>query len=53
MYFISDNVLMEAYEKATELQLDREFIELLHAEIKRRGLSAQIPAPMVPVQASR
>ncbi|MFB4163113.1 sporulation histidine kinase inhibitor Sda [Alteribacillus sp. JSM 102045] len=40
MHYISDGVLMEAYEKAVELHLEEEFIELLYSEIKRRGLTS-------------
>ena len=38
MQIISNEALVEAYQKALELKLDFQFIELLHNEIIRRGL---------------
>ncbi|RUS45973.1 sporulation histidine kinase inhibitor Sda [Cohnella sp. AR92] len=35
---LSDEILLEAYHHATRLQLDREFLNLLLAEIERRKL---------------
>ena len=35
---LSNNKLLNAYEKAIELQLDSEFIQLLEQELKSRGL---------------
>lgn len=35
---LSDKLLLEAYVKAKELNLDKEFIKQLKKEISRRGL---------------
>ena len=35
---LSDFDLVEAYEKAVKLELDREFIEILLVELDRRGI---------------
>jgi len=36
---LSDELLIESYYKATEMNLSKEFIELIKIEIKRRSLS--------------
>lgn len=36
---ITDQLLIESYFKATELDLDKNFILVLEEELKRRGLS--------------
>lgn len=38
MALLTDELLLESYHMATELQLDQEFIALLLAEIRRRKL---------------
>lgn len=38
MELLSDDLLIESYIKATELQLSREFIELIEQEIERRSI---------------
>ncbi|MEK0316885.1 sporulation histidine kinase inhibitor Sda [Cohnella sp. 56] len=35
---LSDELLLEAYQHAVRLQLEREFLHLLRAEIRRRQL---------------
>ncbi|SHN10288.1 sporulation histidine kinase inhibitor Sda [Gracilibacillus kekensis] len=35
---LSDELLIESYKKATELQLSYEFIQLMEEEMKRRSL---------------
>ncbi|MDA1474758.1 sporulation histidine kinase inhibitor Sda [Bacillus sp. CLL-7-23] len=35
---LSDELLIESYIKANEMNLNREFIELIEIEIKRRSL---------------
>ncbi|MCY7784016.1 MULTISPECIES: sporulation histidine kinase inhibitor Sda [unclassified Bacillus (in: firmicutes)] len=35
---LSDELLIESYFKATEMKLNRDFIELIENEIKRRSL---------------
>ncbi|AGA21478.1 check point factor coupling initiation of sporulation and replication initiation Sda [Bacillus subtilis subsp. subtilis 6051-HGW] len=35
---LSDELLIESYFKATEMNLNRDFIELIENEIKRRSL---------------
>ncbi|MFC3801926.1 Sporulation inhibitor A [Cohnella sp. OV330] len=35
---LSDELLLEAYQHAVRLKLEREFVHLLHAEIRRRQL---------------
>lgn len=39
MQHISNRVLSEAYEKALELRLEEDFIELLRSEMVRRGMT--------------
>lgn len=39
MYYITDRVLMEAYEKALELELEEDFIDILHTELVRRNIA--------------
>lgn len=39
MWSLSDEVLLDAYEQAMELQLDDRFIQMLLAEIRQRDLS--------------
>jgi developmental checkpoint coupling sporulation initiation to replication initiation len=41
---LSDELLLESYYKATELQLSSDFIQLIELEIKRRSLSYKIKA---------
>lgn len=53
MYYISDGVLMEAYEKAVELNLDGEFIGILRSEMMRRGLALPSSAQHDFVQVGR
>ncbi|WP_158736502.1 sporulation histidine kinase inhibitor Sda [Alteribacillus sp. YIM 98480] len=53
MHYISDGVLMEAYEKAVELNLDGEFIEILHSEMMQRGLALPSSAQYDYVEAGR
>ncbi|ALC81700.1 MULTISPECIES: sporulation histidine kinase inhibitor Sda [Bacillus] len=36
---LSDELLIESYYKANEMNLNKEFIELIEIEIKRRSLS--------------
>jgi developmental checkpoint coupling sporulation initiation to replication initiation len=36
--YLSDQMLIEVYHRAVDLQLDPAFIELLSAEIKRRDI---------------
>lgn len=36
--FLSNSLLIESYKKAKHLSLDKDFIELLENEIKRRDL---------------
>ena len=38
VYSLSDKELFDSYEKAIELNLDKEFIQLLEQEIKDRNL---------------
>lgn len=38
MAMLTDEMLLESYQMATELQLDMEFIALLLAEIHKRNL---------------
>ncbi|CAM4516990.1 hypothetical protein HMSSN036_69230 [Paenibacillus macerans] len=42
MALLTDELLLESYQKATELQLDREFIALLLAEIHKRELELAV-----------
>lgn len=44
MALLTDELLLESYQKATELQLDREFIALLLAEIRKRELELAEPS---------
>ncbi|USB32530.1 sporulation histidine kinase inhibitor Sda [Paenibacillus sp. YPG26] len=41
MATLTDEMLLDSYHLAKELQLDREFIALLLAEIQKRKLSTQ------------
>ncbi len=43
MAMLTDEMLLESYHMATSLQLDREFIALLLAEIHRRDLMTFSP----------
>lgn len=36
---LSDEVLLSAYQKANELELEADFIDLLRQELLRRGLA--------------
>lgn len=42
MKYLSDELLIESYYKAKELNLSSEFIELIEKEIQRRALSHKI-----------
>ncbi|WP_188454962.1 sporulation histidine kinase inhibitor Sda [Virgibacillus oceani] len=42
MQCLSDHTLIDAYEKAMELNLDRNFIILLVNEVSRRGIYLKI-----------
>jgi len=39
MRLLSNECLIEAYHKAVDLQLEKEFIRLLYKEVERRKLS--------------
>ncbi|MGY0691285.1 sporulation histidine kinase inhibitor Sda [Virgibacillus sp. FSP13] len=39
MQCLSDNALLDAYFKALELKLDRDFLNLLTDELNRRGIA--------------
>jgi len=38
MEFLSDTLLIEAYEKAVALNLNEDFIELIKTEIEKRSI---------------
>lgn len=38
MEFLSDTLLIEAYEKAVDLNLNEDFIELIKIEIEKRSI---------------
>ncbi|MRH43050.1 sporulation histidine kinase inhibitor Sda [Aquibacillus halophilus] len=42
MEHLSDDLLIESYYKATELELSREFILLIEKELQRRSLLHEI-----------
>jgi developmental checkpoint coupling sporulation initiation to replication initiation len=42
MFRLSDELLLESYVKAVNLQLDHEFILLVENELSRRGLDCYI-----------
>lgn len=42
MATLTDEMLLDSYHMAKELQLDREFIALLLAEIHKRNLNSQL-----------
>ncbi|AIE60822.1 sporulation histidine kinase inhibitor Sda [Bacillus methanolicus] len=42
MHRLSDELLIESYYKALELNLSQDFIRLIEKEIKRRSLSHKI-----------
>ncbi|AQX53673.1 sporulation histidine kinase inhibitor Sda [Priestia flexa] len=42
---LSDELLIESYYKATQLQLSPEFIQLIEKEIQRRSLKITIQIP--------
>lgn len=42
MALLTDEMLLDSYRMATELQLEREFIALLLAEIHKRELNVEI-----------
>jgi len=44
---LNDNLLSEAYNKALELNLDKDFLTILKSEIKRRELKKSINFSMV------
>ncbi|MGM8214185.1 sporulation histidine kinase inhibitor Sda [Bacillaceae bacterium W0354] len=39
---LSDQLLIESYNKAVELNLSKDFIHLIELELKRRGLNHNI-----------
>lgn len=41
MNYLSDHLLIEAYQKAIELRLNKEFIKLIELEINRRNLNVK------------
>lgn len=43
MAMLSDEMLLDSYHMAIELQLERDFIELLLGEILRRELNTDVP----------
>jgi developmental checkpoint coupling sporulation initiation to replication initiation len=46
MKSMSDDVLLDSYRKAVDLQLEAEFVELLLKEIRRRELA--VPEKKIP-----
>jgi developmental checkpoint coupling sporulation initiation to replication initiation len=42
MRILSDQMLLDSYEKAIELKLSREFISLIEQEIDRRKLNVHL-----------
>ncbi|QGH34465.1 sporulation histidine kinase inhibitor Sda [Gracilibacillus salitolerans] len=42
MHLLSDEQLFDSYKKAMELNLDKEFIQLLEEEIKKRNICIEI-----------
>ncbi|MFB5283805.1 sporulation histidine kinase inhibitor Sda [Peribacillus sp. Hz7] len=46
MHILSDDLLLESYFKARQLNLDAEFVRLIEAEIQRRSLTDQICTPI-------
>ncbi|WP_249870756.1 sporulation histidine kinase inhibitor Sda [Oceanobacillus saliphilus] len=38
MHYLSDQMLMDAYKKAKELKLEKDFLELLKEELIRRKI---------------
>ena len=42
---LSDELVIESYSKATELQLSPDFIKLIEEEIERRSLKISIQIP--------
>ncbi len=42
MKLLNDESLLESYYRAVDLKLDREFIQLLWAEIERRNLQTKV-----------
>jgi hypothetical protein len=42
MQYITNELLVDSYQKAVELDLDSHFISLLQEEIHRRGIGATI-----------
>lgn len=41
MEWLSDTLLLEAYEKAKELELNLDFIQLIEEEINKRSLNTK------------
>lgn len=39
MRYLSDQMLLEVYQRAVALQLETEFIKLLYAELERRSIA--------------
>ncbi|WP_368652150.1 sporulation histidine kinase inhibitor Sda [Ornithinibacillus sp. 4-3] len=42
MDYLSDELLLESYQKALELNLNSDFLSLIEEEIDRRNLTSQI-----------
>ncbi|MFA8439624.1 sporulation histidine kinase inhibitor Sda [Pueribacillus sp. YX66] len=43
---LSDKLLIESYLKSIELQLNKDFIAIIRAEISRRELTEKIDSPV-------
>ncbi|UTR13007.1 sporulation histidine kinase inhibitor Sda [Evansella sp. LMS18] len=43
MRYLSDDLLVETYNKARDLKLSEDFILLIHEEMKRRSLADKHP----------
>lgn len=41
MKALSNEMLLETYQKAVEMKLENDFIQMLHAEMDRRKLKSQ------------
>lgn len=42
MHLVSDELLLDSYQKAMKRNLDQQFIELLEEEIRKRNLVARV-----------
>ncbi|MBP2002082.1 developmental checkpoint coupling sporulation initiation to replication initiation [Paenibacillus shirakamiensis] len=42
MATLTDELLLDSFKRATELKLDRDFLALLLAEIRKRNLNSQL-----------